>query len=251
MFECLFNYSIIKRAVEKNIISSQVINIRDFASGKHHITDDKPYGGGCGMVMKPEPIKKAVKHCKNKNPHSPICLLSPQGKKFNQQLAKQLTNYNGLILICGRYEGVDERVFLDIVDFELSIGDYILTGGEYAAMIIIDAVTRLLPGVLGGETSAQDESFENGLLEHANYTRPNIFENFKVPDILLSGNHKEIENWREESSLIRTFLKKPEMLHNICLKKSQKEILIKWKSKIEKIINSQNLSGTNSLSSSE
>lgn len=229
-------HGIIRRAVEQNLISAVCVDIRDFAEGKHRVTDDRPYGGGCGMVMKPEPLCKAIRHAQQNTPGAKTILLSPQGRPFNQKVARQLAGESGLIFICGRYEGVDERVGHQLVDDEISIGDFVLTGGEPAAMVIIDAVTRLVPGTLGGEDSAEMDSFENGLLEHAHYTRPRRFEGDEVPDVLLSGNHGEIEDWRLESSLMRTLLKRPDLLEAKSLSPKEIEILKKWGGKIEKII---------------
>lgn len=236
MFESFFGYGIIRRAVESRRIVASSINIRDFARGKHMVTDDRPYGGGCGMVMKPEPLADAIRAAKKKSPLSKTLHLTPQGRTFNQKIAHELAEYEGLILICGRYEGVDERICTRFIDDEISIGDYVLTGGEIAAMIVIDAVTRLIPGVLGGEKSSEKDSFEDGLLEHGHYTRPRSFEGDDVPDVLLSGNHKEIENWRLEASLKRTFLKRPDLFKNRALSNQEKNILKKWHQDIEKII---------------
>jgi len=209
MFQMFWDHGIIRKAVEEKKISAETINIRDFAEGKHRVTDDRPYGGGCGMVMKPEPLAAAISAAKKKKPDAKTILLTPQGRVFDRHVAHELASYEGLMLVCGRYEGVDERICLDHIDDELSIGDYVMTGGELAAMVVIDTVIRLIPGVLGGDESAEKDSFEDGLLEHAHYTRPQVFEEEEVPEILLSGNHGEIERWRLEASLIRTFLKRP------------------------------------------
>lgn len=236
MVDPFLGYGIIKRAIEQKKISVSSVNIRDFAKGRHRVTDDKPYGGGCGMVMKPEPLSAAITHEREKAPDSRTFLLSPQGKPFTRDLAHDLSALPGLILVCGRYEGIDERVSHSLIDGEISIGDYILTGGELAAMVIIDAVARLIPGILGGEDSAEKESFENGLLEHAHYTRPQVYEGEEVPEVLLSGNHREIDLWRLESSLIRTLMKRPELLEATPLSSQEKEILKKWGRQIETLI---------------
>jgi tRNA (guanine37-N1)-methyltransferase len=238
MIRPFLEHGIIRLAVEREQISISSVNIRDFAKGRHRVTDDRPYGGGCGMVMKPEPLFDAVQWAKKESPESKTILLSPQGRMFDQKLARELAATKGLILICGRYEGVDERICNHLIDDEISIGDYIMTGGELAAMIIIDAVTRLVPGILGGEESAEKDSFENGLLEHAHYTRPRIFNGDDVPDVLLSGNHKEIEDWRLESSLMRTLIKRPDLLQKKSLTGHEIEILKKWCRNIENIIRS-------------
>ena len=200
------------------------------------------------MVMKPEPLAAAIRAATRKAPLSKRILLTPQGRRFDSNVAHELSSLDGLILICGRYEGVDERICLDLIDDEISIGDYVLTGGELAAMVIIDAVARLIPGVLGGEESAEKDSFSESVLEYAQYTRPRSFEGHDVPEILLSGDHKKIENWRLEASLIRTFLKRPDLLENKALTKQEIEILKKWCVDIEKIIHNQSLYGPGTLS---
>ncbi|MBI2251366.1 MAG: tRNA (guanosine(37)-N1)-methyltransferase TrmD [Armatimonadetes bacterium] len=203
------NFSIIKRAQEKNNLKINLINLRDFSLDKHKTIDEPPYGGGAGMVLKPEPIFKAVKSIKNDS--SRIILMCPQGKLFNQTKAKELSKERHLIFICGHYEGVDERVRVNLINEEISIGDYILTGGELPAMVIIDALVRLIPGVIE-ENSLKNESFNDYLLDYPQYTRPFDFDGFKVPEILLSGNHKEINSWRKKESLKRTYLRRPEFL---------------------------------------
>ncbi len=247
MFDAFWDHGIIKRTIDQNLITATALNIRDFASGKHRVTDDRPYGGGCGMVMKPEPLVGALRAAQKKLPEAKTVLLTPQGRVFNQNTAREFKEYGGLVLVCGRYEGVDERVCQSLIDFEISTGDYILTGGELSAMIIIDAVTRLIPGALGGEDSAEKDSFSDGLLEHAQYTRPQEFEGQAVPSILLSGNHREIEKWRLESSLIRTFLKRKDLLEDKRLNKQEIDILKKWCSDIDKIIRAQSSRGTGPL----
>lgn len=238
MFQPFWDHGIIRRAIERKKISASSINIRDFAEGRHKVTDDRPYGGGCGMVMKPEPLAAAISAAKKKSPSSKTILLTPQGRVFDRHVARELTSHDGLILVCGRYEGVDERICVDYVDDEISIGDYVMTGGELAAMVVMDTVIRLIPGILGGEESAEKDSFEDGLLEHAHYTRPQVFEEEEVPETLLSGNHGAIEEWRLETSLIRTFLKRPDLLRKRQLGIQEKEILKKWCQDIESIISS-------------
>jgi len=251
MFEPFWKHGIIKRAIDRKKISATAINIRDFAKGKHRVTDDRPYGGGCGMVMMAEPIAGAIRDAKKQAPSSKTVLLTPQGRCFSQSVSNELASSEGVILVCGRYEGVDERICRDLIDDEISIGDYVLTGGELAAMIIIDAVTRLIPGTLGSEDSAENDSFSTGLLEHAHYTRPRNFEGYDVPDVLLSGDHKEIENWRLETSLIRTFLKRRDLLEKKSLSSQEIDILKKWCLDIEKIIYDQSLRGSDTLSGAQ
>ena len=236
MFDPFWDHGIIRRAIDQNKIFASTLNIRDFAEDKHQVTDDRPYGGGSGMVMKPEPLSGAIRAAKRKCPSAKTILLSPQGRVFDQKVANELAAFEGLVLVCGRYEGVDERISHDLIDYEISIGDYVLTGGELAAMVVIEAVTRQIPGTLGGEEAAEKDSFANGLLEHAHYTRPQVFEGKAVPDILLSGHHEEIENWRLESTMMRTLLKRPDLLKNKSLRKQELDILRKWSGNIEKII---------------
>ncbi len=236
MVEAYFSEGMIRKAVDAEIVSAAAINIRDFANGKHRITDDKLYGGGCGMVMKPEPLAGAITAVKRKAPRSRVVYLTPQGRPFDQAVAQELSETEGLIFVCGRYEGVDERICQQHIDDEISIGDYVLTGGELAAMVVVDAVVRLIPGVLGGEDSAEKETFSKGLVEHAQYTRPPSFKGLDVPAVLLSGNHAAIEEWRLETSLIRTFLKRPDLLEDRDFRKEEKKILRKWCQSIEKII---------------
>ena len=213
--------SIMKRAQEKGIVDLRIHNLRDWTTDKHHIVDDAPFGGGQGMVMKPEPIFAAVEdlrgqireESKIENRKSKIILMSPAGRCFDQQLAAKLSGESHLIIICGNYEGVDHRVIEHLVDLEISLGDYVLTNGAIAAVVLVDAVVRLLPGVLGHEQSAVDDSFSRGLLEGPQYTRPAEFCGWKVPDILLSGNHAEIEKWRKEQALRRTRENRPDLLN--------------------------------------
>ncbi len=248
MFNSFWDYGIIKKAIAENYIYASAINIRDFAKDKHKTTDDRPFGGGCGMVMKPEPLANAIRTAKEINPGSRTILLSPQGNIFNQKLAIGLAESNGLNLVCGRYEGIDERICCNFIDDEISLGDYVLMGGELGAMVIIEAVTRLIPGVLGSPDSALQDSFSGRLLDYCHYTRPRDFEGSKVPEVLLSGNHKDIDTWRLEASLIRTFLKRPDLIENKPLSNQENEILKKWCRDIENIIQTQSLRGSGSLS---
>jgi tRNA (guanine37-N1)-methyltransferase len=206
--------SIMKRAQESGIVDLRVHNLRDWTTDKHHIVDDAPFGGGQGMVMKPEPIVAAVEDIQSKveNRKSKIILMSPAGRRFDQQLATQLSRESHLIIICGHYEGVDHRVVEHLIDLEISIGDYVLTNGAIAAIVVVDAVVRLLPGALGHEQSAADDSFSRGLLEAPQYTRPAEFRGWKIPEVLLSGNHAEIAKWRKEQALKRTKQNRPDLL---------------------------------------
>ena len=210
--------SILQRARQRGLIDVRVHNIRDYTHDRHHTTDDTPYGGGGGMVMKPEPIFEAVESVLGifSNPAQPtpvpVILLTPQGRVFTQRVAEELARHERIALLCGRYEGVDERIREHLVTDEISIGDYVLTGGELPALMMIDAISRLLPGVLGDPTGAEDDSHSMGLLEYPHYTRPPEFRGWKVPDILLSGDHAKIEKWRREQALQRTFHKRPDMI---------------------------------------
>lgn len=248
MFDPFLTHGMVRRAIEKEKITVAALDIRDFAEGRHRATDDRPYGGGCGMVMKPEPLAAAIRMARKRSGNSRTILLTPQGRTFDQGIADELVASEGLILVCGRYEGIDERIVSDFIDDDISIGDFILTGGELAAMVVIDAVARLIPGVLGGSESAERESFADDLLEHAHYTRPSVFEGEAIPSVLQSGNHREIENWRMEASLIRTFLKRKDLLDKRSLADGEIEILKRWALDIEKIIHGQSLRGTDSLS---
>ena len=232
----LFRSGIIRRAVAAELIRVSATDIRDFAEGRHRQTDDRPYGGGAGMVMKPEPLARSIQAAKERLPQARTVFLLPQGRPFNQSVAAELAELPGLIFVCGRYEGIDERVCQGFMDDALSIGDYVLTGGEPAAMVVLDAVTRLLPGALGGEDSAENESFSGDLLEHAHYTRPPVFEDEPVPEILLSGNHAAIDRWRMEDALLRTLVKRPDLLENRSLSRTEKEILKRWCRFIEQLV---------------
>ena len=212
IFSTYLNTSILKKAQESGYLEVFTHNIRDYATDKHHTTDDTPYGGGGGMVMKPEPIFAAVEENLGSPPECPVILLSPQGRLFNQEIAFELSNFNHLALLCGRYESLDDRIRQHLVTDSISIGDYVLTGGELPALVIIDAVTRLLPGVLGDPDAAVDDSHATGLLEYPHYTRPPDFRGWEVPGVLLSGNHGEIARWRRQQSLKRTLKLRPDLL---------------------------------------
>jgi len=202
--------SMMKRAQENQIVDLRIHNLRDWTTDKHHVVDDAPFGGGQGMVMKPEPIFAAVEDLRNRE--SKIILMSPAGRRFDQTMATDLSKESHLIVICGHYEGVDQRVIEHLVDLEISIGDYVLTNGAIAAVVLVDAVVRLLPGVLGHEHSAADDSFSTGLLEGPQYTRPAEFRGWKIPEVLLSGNHAEIAKWRKEQAIKRTKQNRPDLL---------------------------------------
>jgi len=220
--------SILGKARKEGLIEVNLINIRDYAEGKHRVTDDYPYGGGKGMIMKPEPIIKGVKSIKSVDPAAWAILMTPQGMPFKQEVAKRLAQLSHLVLICGRYEGVDERV-RDFVNEEISIGDYVLTGGELAALVLIDVVSRLIPGVLGAEGAPDDDSFSQGLLEYPQYTRPKEYEGRRVPEVLLSGNHQAIERWRRKEALRRTWQRRPDLLAKAGLSEEDMEILAELK----------------------
>lgn len=228
-FESPLRQSILKRAQTKGLIEINLHDIRDYALDKHRVTDDYPYGGGEGMVMKVEPIYRAVAEVKKRqemaNIHPWICLLTPQGQPLNQTKVSDLSTKKSLTLICGRYQGVDERVRELVVDEELSIGDYILSGGESAALVVIDAVSRLVEGVVGCKKSIEEDSFSMGLLEYPHYTRPLEFMGLKVPDVLVSGNHKEITRWRRVQSMKRTYERRPEIFEKIPLKGEDIKVL--------------------------
>ena len=228
MFECL-NQSIIGRAKEKELIDINLINIRDFSNNKHKKVDDTPYGGGSGMVMMPDVVYRAYESVKTKD--AKVIYMTPQGKKLDQQKVEELSKQEHLILLCGHYEGIDQRVLDTIVDEEISIGDYVLTGGELPAMVLIDSVSRYVEGVLK-DGSTTEESFSQGLLEYPQYTRPEIFEEQQVPEVLLSGNHQMIDKWRREQSLKRTLEKRPDLLEKVDLSDEDKKILEKIKNDV-------------------
>ncbi|MCK5695943.1 MAG: tRNA (guanosine(37)-N1)-methyltransferase TrmD [Desulfobacula sp.] len=237
LVDSFFEHGMISRGIEKNLITGHCINIRDFSCDRHNTVDDRPYGGGSGMVMKPEPLQAAILAAKKKAPESLVVLMTPQGNRFNQEKAFELAWRNkGLIFVCGRYEGIDERIATTLVDEEISIGDYVMTGGELASMVIIDSIARLIPGVLGSSESAKSDSFIDDRLEYAQYTRPEEFEGLKVPEVLLSGNHEKIRLWRKESSLKRTFLKRVDLLHKSRLNAEEKKIFKRWSQELETFV---------------
>lgn len=236
--------SILQRARQRGLIDVHVHNIRDYTHDRHHTTDDTPYGGGGGMVMKPEPVFEAVETALGLNSGQtqptpvgdarqgiPVILLTPQGRVFTQRVAEELLAYERIALLCGRYEGVDERIREHLVTDEISIGDYVLTGGELPALMIIDAISRLIPGVLGDPTGAEDDSHSMGLLEYPHYTRPPEFRDWQVPEILLSGDHSKIEKWRREQALIRTLKRRPDLLEKAELSEEDKKVIERLRSK--------------------
>ncbi len=226
MFSSPLSFSLLKKAREKGIINISLYDIRDWADDKHKMTDDAPYGGGCGMVMKLEPVEKALSAIRmDDREDSTVILMTPQGEVFNQQIAAELCGKQRIIILCGRYEGVDERIREHLVDREISIGDYILTGGELAAMVLIDAVSRLVPDFLGNPDSKISETFSQNLLEYPQYTRPADYKGWKVPDVLLCGNHAEIERWRKKESLRKTYQRRPDLLKKTRLSAEEGKIL--------------------------
>jgi tRNA (guanine37-N1)-methyltransferase len=240
MFSGVFGSSILAKAKEKDLVHYQVTNFRDYAPNKHQQVDDYPYGGGGGMVLKPEPIFLAIedliKEKKNKLKENceqekkpRIILMCPQGKRYDQTKAEELSKEDHLIFVCGHYEGYDERIREHLVTDEISIGDFVLTGGELAAMVIVDSIVRLREGVLGNETSSQTDSFSTGLIEYPHYTRPAEFREMKVPDVLLSGHHQRIEEWRRQQSLKRTWQRRPDLLESYALAEDEKKWLEDWK----------------------
>jgi len=216
-FESLLNCSVLGRARERGLVTVNLVNIRDFATDKHKVTDDAPYGGGPGMVLKPEPIFLAVESLSEVNSLERIILLSPQGRRFNQEMARDLASVKDMVLICGRYEGVDERVRTGLVTDEISIGDYVLSGGEIPALVVVDAVCRLLPGVIGNDGAIATDSFHRPLLGIPQYTRPRSFRGMTVPEVLLSGDHRTIEKWRLKQALKRTVQRRPDLVEQACL----------------------------------
>ena len=233
MFESPLQESILGRAIKQKLLEVRAHNLRDWAEGKHLTTDDTPYGGGDGMVMKPEPIFRAIADLKKQAPTAKVLLMTPQGVPFRQQHAVELAGESNLIFLCGRYEGFDERVRQTLVDGEFSIGDFVLTGGELPAMVMIDAISRNLPGVLGCSSSAESDSFADGLLEYPQYTRPSVFNGMSVPEVLLSGDHGKIVNWRREQQLLRTLQRRPELLENAALNDQDRQILEELRKELE------------------
>lgn len=228
------NASILEKAAARGLIEVHLHNIRDYTHDRHHATDDTPYGGGGGMVMKPEPVFEAVETVLGSPPPCPVILLTPQGRLFDQKIASELASHPQIALISGRYEGFDERIRQHLATDEISIGDYVLTGGELPALIVIDALSRLVPGVLGDPTGAEDDSHASGLLEYPHYTRPPEFRGWKVPEVLLSGDHAKVDAWRREQSLRRTFAKRPDMLAKAGLSEADKRLLEKIQNQINK-----------------
>jgi tRNA (guanine37-N1)-methyltransferase len=234
MFQGPLSTGLFQRAVSRGLVTVNLHNIRDYTHDRHHTVDDYPYGGGAGMVLKPEPVFEAVDSLRSEMPPEqattlPVILLTPQGRLFSQQVAGELSQYTHLALICGRYEGIDERVREHLVTDEISIGDYVLGGGELAAMVIVDAVIRLLPGVLGSEESTLDESHAAGLLEYPQYTRPPTYRDWSVPEILLSGNHAQIAGWRREQAIMRTLQRRPDMLDRAQLDSKEEHLIERLK----------------------
>jgi len=230
MFSVL-EYGITGRALKEKLVEIACVNPRDFTQNKHHTVDDRPYGGGPGMVMMAQPLQDAIRAAKQAAPQNikPVVIhLSPQGKCFSQTAAEKLLKKESLILVAGRYEGIDERLLATEIDEEWSVGDYVLSGGELAAMTMIDVITRLLPGALGHEDSAAEDSISSGLLKYPQYTRPDRFQDLKVPEVLMGGNHKEIERWRLKQSLGKTWLKRPDLLEKLKLDKRQLELLMEF-----------------------
>jgi tRNA (guanine37-N1)-methyltransferase len=231
--------SILQRARQRGLIDVRVHNIRYYTHDRHHTTDDTPYGGGGGMVMKPEPVFEAIETVlgvssdQTQPPAVPVILLTPQGRVFTQRVAEELSRHERIALLCGRYEGVDERIREHLVTDEISIGDYVVTGGELPALMIIDAVSRLIPDVLGDPTGAQDDSHSMGLLEYPHYTKPSEFRGWKVPDVLLSGDHAKIDKWRREQALTRTFFKRPDMIDKAELNKEDQKIVERLRSQVQ------------------
>ncbi len=223
-FRSPLSESMLQRAQALGAVTYRVINLRDYATDKHQVTDDRPFGGGPGMVMKVEPLVSAIRAARQEDPNVRVILLGPSGMAFNQVKAQELSGCSHLLLICGHYEGVDDRVHF-YIDEELSIGDYILTGGEIPALIVADAVTRLLPGVLGGEGATEEESFQEGLLEYPHYTRPRGFEGHEVPPVLLEGDHQRIAQWRRRQALARTVQRRPDLLARAHLSREDREFI--------------------------
>jgi len=228
-FEAYFSQSILKKAIDNKIVEINIIDLRNYAEGRHRVVDDYPFGGEAGMVMKPEPIFRCVGEIKKKNDKAKLIFLTPDGDLYNQETAKKLAGEEEIILLCGRYKGVDERVRKSLVDLEISIGNYVVSGGELPAMIVTDSIMRMIPGVLGNMESAESDSFFTGLLSSPVYTRPAEFRNMKVPSVLLSGNHEEIRKWKIEESLINTLRKRPELIRESSLSGEEKTILGKIK----------------------
>lgn len=226
MFRAVSDFGVTGQAVKKGLLSLETWNPRDFTHDKHHTVDDRPYGGGPGMLMMVKPLRDAIEAAKQASPKTAkVIYLSPQGRKLDQQGVEELATNDSLILICGRYEGIDERIIQSYVDEEWSIGDFVMTGGEIPAMTLIDSVSRFVPGVLGDFASAEEDSFANGLLDCPHYTRPDVLDGQEVPKVLKSGNHEDIRRWRLKQSLGRTWLRRPELLENLALTDEQEHLL--------------------------
>lgn len=225
MFDAVIDYGIPSRAVDKSLLHLECWNPRSFTSDRHQTVDDRPYGGGPGMVMKIEPLRAAISVARAALPMAKVIYLSPQGRRFDQRAAEELAQRDQMIFVAGRYEGIDERLIDTEIDEEWSIGDYVLSGGELAAMVMIDAIARLLPGVLGDEQSAQQDSFSEGLLDCPHFTRPEIYEGLRVPEVLVGGNHEAIRRWRLQQALGRTWLRRPDLLAQRVLNKEQQSLL--------------------------
>ncbi|MCW8858413.1 MAG: tRNA (guanosine(37)-N1)-methyltransferase TrmD [Deltaproteobacteria bacterium] len=237
MFDSPLQESILGRAIQQGLFQVRAHNLREWASGKHLTTDDSPYGGGDGMVMKPEPVARAVAELKQRSPAAKVLLMTPQGVPFKQRHALELARETDLIFICGRYEGFDERIRQTLVDEEFSLGDFVLTGGELPAMVMIDAISRHLPGVLGSSGSVERDSFADGLLEYPQYTRPAVFDGISVPEVLLSGDHGRIARWRREQQLLRTLQRRPDLFEQVCLSDEDRATLDRLK-QLEQIVES-------------
>ena len=225
VFQVSFSLGIMQRAIENGLVSINLHNIRDYTYDRHHTVDDYSYGGGPGMVLKPEPIFESVEAVIKDDSEVPVILLTPQGRLFSQKIARELSEHSHLVLICGHYEGVDERVREHLATDEISIGDYVLTGGEFPAMVVIDAVVRLIPGVLGSEESPVQDSHASGLLEYPQYTRPAVYRDWSVPEVLLSGNHAQIAKWRREQAIRRTIERRPDLLDKAQLETEDRQLI--------------------------
>jgi tRNA (guanine37-N1)-methyltransferase len=229
MVEQVIKYGVVGRAADQNLLDLECWNPRDYTADKHRTVDDRPYGGGPGMLMKVQPLEETIQAVRQKNPLAQLVYLSPQGKPVDQDMLAKQVDAGSVIFLCGRYEGIDERLVQQEVDQEWSIGDYVISGGELAAMVCIDAMTRLLPGALGHEQSAQQDSFSDGLLDYPHYTRPEEYKGIKVPEVLMNGNHRHIEDWRERQSLGRTWQRRPDLLKLIVLDDRQQALLNDFK----------------------
>lgn len=233
LFEIATRFGVTGKAVQRGVVELGLWNPREFTTDRHRTVDDRPYGGGPGMVMMVQPLRDAIRAARAAAPHSKVIYLSPQGRRLDQAGVRELTARLGLILVAGRYEGIDQRVIDNEIDEEWSIGDYVLSGGELAAMVVIDAVTRLLPGVLGHDQSAEQDSFAAGLLDHPHYTRPEVIDDMRVPEVLLGGDHAVIARWRLKQALGRTWLQRPDLLERMALSEQQRQLLEEFKSERE------------------